>query len=405
MNRTARHLLTLLTAGALAACAAEPFDSPSPSPEVNPDLPAPAPPRVPHWLQTADGTRLVWTRSPDDAEGLVLAYEVCFEGSGMCATTEANFVEAPGRVAVTVAAVGEGGLRSEVVTLSGSDADPGIVADDVADTIPSYASGDFEVVQGALTSAPTVVASPVYGPLTVIGPPTNCPGNAQGKWGFCQHQTGYHKGNSKYAWDVNLNWTGYGPDMDANAEFSAVGFGKVTRAGGDAYNTIVVEHSSGGKYWFSSEYLHAKTVYVKKGDLVTPLVFLGRIGKTSKEPIPNHLHLRLAQKDAKGTPVSFDCSFKANLASITLGGSSAMKVGKTQTLPATGARTNGTVAGPLPAVNLNDTAASPQTWWTSSNKAVASVDGNGKVTAKAKGTAVITIRWHGVSASRTIGVK
>ena len=62
------------------------------------------------------------------------------------------------------------------------------------------------------------------------------------------------------------------------------------------------------------------------------------------------------------------------------------------------------VSGSWAALPLNGSNVYDNTWWKSSNSSVLSVDGYGKVTAKAAGSATITFYYSGVKATRSISV-
>jgi uncharacterized protein YjdB len=220
----------------------------------------------------------------------------------------------------------------------------------------------------------------------------------------------FTKYNDTLAYDINLNVTGTGGNLDKGMEFLPVGYGWVkkwlgtTAPGGDSLKTIYVDHSG-----WSSVYLHASVVNAKENDYVTPWTILGKIGGSGG--YPDHLHVSVYKK--VGTKlVSYSVSFLSNPVTIAWTQSlTQLKKGTATTLGATATRKHhvmghvgGTGGYVPPSVNLNTAAVFANTWWKSSNSSVLSVDGNGKVTAKAAGTATISLYYSGQLVKRTLTV-
>ena len=356
------------------------------------------PARAPQWSQVGGHQRLHFSRSVDDETGnsLVDHYQVCVGST--CHDTQTNFVDLDFSAdGATIVAVGFDGERSAAVRAAAPAGDP-------------VASEDhFAVMTGALT--PSSVPSPFFGDF-VIHSSSASSNVTTGPFSFWQHKSGYHKAgggvagaDDTYAWDDNLNLAGTATgDMDKGLYFYAMGNGKVVKYGGtvstgtNSVKSILVEHSG----WFSG-YLHASTVYVKDGDYVTPATILGKVGGSTG--YPNHLHAVCYTGTNKASGLkSFNVTFKKNPLTVTLSSSTSVAKGKTAIVTATGYRTHSAVSGSWAALPLNGSNVYDNTWWKSSNSSVLSVDGYGKVTAKAAGSATITFYYSGVKATRTISV-
>ena len=386
-----RFLVTLTTlVGLGGSCAQDGSSAPSDG--------TLGPARLPQWSQVGGHQRLHFSRSVDDETGnsLVDHYEVCVGST--CHATMTNFVDLDfSPDGATIVAVSLDGDRSQAVRAPAPSSDP-------------LASEDhFAVMTGALT--PSSVPSPFFGDF-VIHSSSASSNVTTGPFSFWQHKSGYHKAgggvagaDDTYAWDENLNLAGTaGSDMDKGLYFYAMGTGKVVKYGGtvstgtNSVKSILIEHSG----WLSG-YLHASVVYVKDGDYVTPATILGKVGGSTG--YPNHLHAVCYTGTNKASGLkSFNVTFSKNPLTVSLTGVTSLAKGKSATVTATGYRTHSAVSGSWAALPLNGSNVYDNTWWKSSNSTVLSVDGYGKVTAKAAGSATITFYYSGVKATRTISV-
>lgn len=357
-----------------------------------------APPTRLHWMRAGASVRLVFSRSEDDTadERRVARYVVCTPAA--CRSTELNYLDlAPeeARAAVAYAADASGALGGP------------------SDLARASVDGVLDL-DGVGAAASALVASsvtaPMPGPFVVLGP-SAASNKTTGAWSFWQHKSGFHKpsggidgSDDTFAWDINLNVSGAGSDMDAGMLFYAVATGTVTKWSGTilpgvgATKPILVDH---GGYW--SGYLHASVVYAKEGDQVSPFTALGKIGGSTG--YPNHLHLATYSGENKtGKLKSYDAALTQGSMDILLGSPSSIGVGASLLLPATGCRIAVLGLCVWGATNLNDAAVFKNTWWKSSKPAVVKVDGYGKITGVAKGTADISVLYSGKWGTKTITV-
>lgn len=373
-----------------------------------------APPTRLHWLRLEDRVRLVFSRSADDVvdASRVSHYVVCASDRG-CVKTTANFVEFPRTVEKSK--TGFGAMVFAVGALGRASCGSAVSALDRDLTIDGRITAISEKALGpqpqCYATPPKTVYSPVSGPL-VIFHCTTCTNATTMEWGFLQHQSGAHRpggginaADDTLAWDANLNVTGAGPNMDVNMEFMATGYGWATTWGGVAPGTgswkaILIDHCG----WFSG-YLHAAAVYVRTGDYLTPWTILGRIGHTGADN--DHLHFAVyGGRNVYGGLVSYDATILVNPAVILFSQPGSIAVGQSVALHAVASRAHAaTSSSVLPAVDLSSPSVTANTYWKTSDARIVVVDGNGKITGKARGSATITLYYSGTKASLLITVR
>ena len=378
-----------------------------------------APPSNLHWVDFGSHVRLVFDRSQDDtaSDSPVDHYLVCVNSTS-CAATTSNHLDFPAGDPV---AVGD-----EAVTVHAVGADD----EHVGPASESSLFGtNFTVIYGetllgseaygkigaplSTNSAPSKVYAPVYGSFSELGSSTGSNKTSKA-WGAWQHKSGAHKtygglnaSNDNYAWDLNLNLKfnigSDGANLDKKADFMPVGYGTVTtwagkNPGTDYNKSILIDH--GG--WFSG-YLHAYKVYVKKGDYVTPRTRIGRIGNSGNTN-NYHLHFAVYNGENKYNGLkSVDVSFITHSIKVSFTSVGTLAVGAVKKLKATAKPKHATGVS-ASSVDLNSSAVYDGTLWASSNKGVVSVNGNGVLTAKAKGSAVITLYYSGTKSTYTVTV-
>lgn len=363
-----------------------------------------APPEGLQRVVRVDGEVLVWSRSDDDVEGRrrVHHYEVSVDG------------EAPVPVTTNFAPLPESWEWVSVVPVD-AEGRRGQAAEGVAPELPlSIASDGFR--HGPTGAVPSMVYSPVYGPLEVLTGGTNV---TQGPWGFWRHESGFHRpgggiqgSNDTKCWDINLNVAGAHSNMDVGHDVVPMGFGTVQMwagdgPGGNGAGELLIDHGE----WFSG-YLHMQGIKPKAGDYVTPTTVLGVIGRVGADN--DHLHACVYTGENKaGGLKSFDVGFIPNQVSISFadGTSTTVGQGQSKTLPATAKLTHHCsadgepgCAGPM-VKYLNDGVHYDQTWWSSSSPGIATVDGYGKVTGKQPGSCTIAVAYGGVRKSIEVSVK
>lgn len=416
MNRSLLSI-SMLSIVALAGCAEEDTD-PTRGSSAEVAIPAGvgmsdvAPPSDPHWVLLGSERRLVFSRSAADVQdgSPVAGYKVC-TSLGTCVDTRSNFIDVAADVGFVKAVVYAVDLEGHLSAASGeAESSSGVMPS----PIDAYSAGEHTAqAQQALSGAPTLTYSPAYGDLTFLGQNSSS-NQTNGPWSFWAHQTGFHKpsggiqaSDDTWAYDVNLNVTGTGGDLDKGMEILPAGYGTVVKWGGsvspgtDSTKSVLIEHNAGGDIWWSG-YLHSRVVYAKLGDYVTPFTVLGLIGGSTG--YPNHLHFAVyAGQNQYGKLKSSPVSVHINTVNITLDPWSTVGVNQTKLLGAQAWRNHaaGLCLAPL---GLNSAAVYDNTWWKSSNTSILTVDGNGNVKGKSKGSATVTVWYGGTSASKLITV-
>jgi hypothetical protein len=369
-----------------------------------------APPEGAHWvvLQDEGIGKIVFSRTVED-EGdnpLVRGYLVCVEND-KCEQVNTNYLDLPldearsSNYEARVYALDDTGNVSPASnTALFSDYDIG--PDMANNMLINAALPPAAPTPTCNATAPTSVFSPVFGSLTVIG--SSASTNQTTKdWSFWQHKSGYHRpgggypgadgkspADDTYAWDINLNVSGANSNLDVGMPFYAAGWGKVTDV--NSNNSFRVDHCG-----WRSAYLHASTLFVRNGDYVTPTVRCGLIGRRGMRPEDNpndHLHW-VTYFNASGNPVSYNPGIIRNTVTISITGPSTISRGQSATLSATASLYHGSGICLASVINLNSTAMNANTWWKSSNTSLVKVDGSGKITAVARGTATISLYYSG----------
>lgn len=386
------------------------------------------PPSDLHWVVTSQAVRLVWSRPALPLDAADSYFVVC--ALDECAPSLVNFAEWPiaelPRLEVEEVQVSTVLPSLDLVSLPVGS----LYALDRVFDLPEFEPADPIGESGgaqkhgvSLTDGvPVTVYSPVFGSIRVLGasvgsnktdrewsfwrhadPPTHCkPANPVTS--SCSTCGAWDDTN---AYDINLNVTGAGSNMDKGMEFWGAGFGTARSYSGCAsLNPVLVEHTG----WWSF-YLHASSRTVSAGDYVTPLVRLGYIGEAGAPGVA-HLHFSVyTGTTASRGMTSRAVSFIANPVTITMA-SRSVRVGSTVTMTATAARVNHATStshdlsgGANPSnVNLNSSSVDANTWWKSSNTAVATVSGRGVVTGRSAGTATITVYYSGEMKTATVTV-
>lgn len=387
-------------------------------------------PIAPHFVRLPEIDRVVFSRPDTTDNRLIDHYEVCADE---CVDTAQNFADFPANdhLTVTVTAIGFDGTRSDELEIALGEnvtwdlrSDPveseaadtgaaGLTADDTGAIAPPHGT-----TASSYATPPTTVYSPVYGSTKEI-PSTSATNTTSREWGFWQHKGGFHHAgggingsDDTMAWDVNLNVTGASSNMDKKMEFFSAGFGWVATEwkrgygpGTDGCKSVLIDHSG----WFSG-YLHAYSVSVAGGDYVTPSTQIGKIGNTGVTDGNYHLHFATySGTNTVGGLVSYDVSLAENPVSISMGSTTTVARGASTTLTTTATRTNHAVShgygGTAPSsVNLNAAAVYDNTYWKSSDTSKVRVDGYGKVTGVAAGSATITVYYSGETKTKVITV-
>jgi hypothetical protein len=398
------------------------------APVFHEDANGPRPPHTLHFIVDGDDVRVQFSRSFDDAVGdsRVAAYEVCAGAS--CERTERNYLDLPAdfdpETPVAVHSVGlDGALGAasdpavlyEDLTI---DARTGVVRGDAfgalsdlpgAATARQAIAGDGGPLPQCYVQPPARVYAPVYGPFSVLGAGA-ANNQTNGPWSFWQHRTGFHRAgggvqgaDDTFAWDVNINVAGAGSNLDVGQIVLAMGYGTVrnwgnSEPGTDGVNSILIDHCG----WWTG-YLHNTVVYARTNDAVSPWTVVSTIGRRGADN--DHLHAVTYSRDAQGRLISYNAAFVQNAATIAfVNPPASVRVGQTVALSAQGNRTNTASGAAGAALNLNAAAQVKMTWWKSSNSAVLSVDGSGRLTGRAPGVATITLYWSGASRAVNISV-
>jgi hypothetical protein len=368
-----------------------------------------------HWVEQGDTVRLVFSRSPGDTaeQSPVAYYNVCVEMT-TCIRTETNYLDfsashpaiAKSRT-VTVQSVGLEGNFSLFSQPSRYGYELTVNPKDLG---VSDGQAGYATTHGALSTSgvPSKVYAPVAG--SIVHHSKYSGSNKTSKaWSFWQHKSGYHHthggingSNDTNAWDINLNVSGAGSNMDKKMPFYSAGYGTVVKwgykkPGTDNTKSILVNHNG----WYSG-YLHAASVYVKQGDYVTPWTKLGRIGKAGSTNYHLHFAVYEGANKYKGLK-SQNAKFKTHSVSVAFASFGSLKPGTSKSLTATASIKNYS-GQKMGSVGLNTSVDYAQTWWKSSNPSVVSVNGYGKLTAKKAGSATVSVYYSGVKASKSIKV-
>lgn len=386
-------------------------------------------PVYPHKAYTDQGkVSIVFSRIPYDVGyDLVTGYEAVF-ADGRINFLEHNYIDIyendliDGECNVAFRAIfynGERGKLSNFLKITQDDF--------VAMYIEEINKGDPRAEMSTISASgvSSTVYAPIMGTFKIFGSSDSSNATSQ-EWSFWQHKTDYHRkgggfkggADDTYAWDISLNlWyvSSTASDLDRGMTFYPVQSGTVVKwyvddsdtsndqsSSGNSANAILIKHTnSDGSNWWSG-YLHANTISVKDGDLVTissPIGTIGKKGSTNN----NHLHLIIYTGENKYSGLnSTDTSFEKT--SLTISPSSSnitIKKGKQQKIITTATATRGSAVFTY---DLNSSKYSNNMWWTSSNKSVASVGYLGYVKGVNEGTATITVYFSGEKATITVTV-
>lgn len=263
-----------------------------------------------------------------------------------------------------------------------------------------------------------VLTPPLFGPFNILR--RSVSDNAtDGPWGYWQHESEYHRpgrgidgANDTKAFDINLNLRRVASgarNLDVGMDFYAVADGTVVKWHGTISSSssrakpVLIEHVyNNSKYW--SGYLHASEVYVRPNDYVTPRTRIGKIGMAGTDN--DHLHLAVytgsnARTAAGSLLVSVDAQFGESRLNIVPLGQQTVRRNERRlfTTTAYGIRPYSTSI-----MNLNHQGFSRNTWWTTSNSSVATVDSQGYVRGVNPGQATITVYFSGGKASTVVKV-
>jgi hypothetical protein len=245
-------------------------------------------------------------------------------------------------------------------------------------------------VQAVATTGqvPAWVNAPFYGEFYGT---TSSPG-ATPSWydvpGSPQHRS-FATFDDTNAYDLNLH---HGIDQNlpaiAPAACTVTSLGTTfpgTLSGGSLGSVLL---DCGG--WYMG-LMHLKNIQVKSGDRVSQGQLLGTIWDTGA-PGVHHLHAAFYQKQTvSGVSklVSRRVNFVTRAVPLLLPSSVAVNIGGGST------QISGRVSYFGGAYRVEDNYYFNSTWWTSSNSGVASVDGRGRVTGRARGSATIQLSFSG----------
>jgi Bacterial Ig-like domain (group 2) len=374
-----------------------------------------APPSNLHWIHMQDRIRLVFSRSEDDTVDRrdVSHYVVCW-GSHDCESTSTNYIDFSRSVAPTelravafaVSINGSPSCGSQVSRLN-----PELTIDKrLPSTENARASAGPEAQ--CYSEAPSKVYSPFFGPLVKL---TGSSNKTTAEWGFWQHDgsshgpgAGINSADDTYAWDVNLNLNvaDSANNMDVGMDFFAAGYGTAVKWGGkapgaDSFKSVLIDHCG----WFSG-YLHGTSIRPKTGDYLTPWTAIGKVSRSGLETNPNdHLHFAVYRgtNTSRGL-VSYNATILSNTL-VILTARPSLRVGQSASLAAVAERAHAAQYAPdLNSISLNSSSVVKNTYWISSNPRIVTVDGNGKLTGKAKGSATVTLYYSGLKKTTTVSI-
>ncbi|CAM2005146.1 peptidoglycan DD-metalloendopeptidase family protein [Acanthopleuribacter pedis] len=277
------------------------------------------------------------------------------------------------------------------------------------------ADGLVLVQEEAAKRATPSPKTPIMGRYNLL---TGSSNQTSGPWGFWEHRSGYHApgrgiggADDTHAVDINLNVRNAGRDMDSGMPFFAAGAGTVVKYHGTVSPSsrngyaLLIEHGTSSDRWWAG-YLHASQLNVRVGDRVTEQTRLGFIGATGNT---NNTHLHYVTyrgENRKHNGRSLLVSFRPNHSRQLVGYSlsrTTLSLGQTKTLrvQAVGRRGRSSYSYGV----LNEAKYDRNTWWSSSNRNVVTVDGRGKLTARGRGTATITLYFSGEIRTTTVTVE
>lgn len=388
------HLVRYLAFALASLVAACPNAHTAPE-QTSEDIDLAAPPRVVDTVVLEDvGRRVVFDRGRRSDETVAARHSVCVVG-GTCVDIDTNYVDiddiaGTGGVELLIYALDpEVPMGEEVITVDPLPIGP--LVQFLAGTGPTAA---------CYSSPPTTIWAPVFGSFRVLGASAGS-NITDREWSFWQHRSGYHRAgggisgaNDTYAWDANVNTGTTGSNRDVGMEFFGMGYGTALAWGTRATDLLV--DACGWHFG----YLHGSTLFVRPGDYVTPRTALGRIGRTGTDN--DHLHF-VVYSGPRTRLVSYDALFLTNPVTIRWTSSSSLALGSARTSGVFADRYHASGAW-MSAVDLNSSAANPHTWWTSSASTILSVDGNGILTPRARGSATISVSYSGERASRVYTV-
>lgn len=253
-------------------------------------------------------------------------------------------------------------------------------------------AAEFAAPAGQVTG-PYFITSPVYGGWSGDEKWYDVPGSPLHK--------AFATFDDTNAYDLNLP-----SNRENQLPVYSPGYGKVTSLGttstypgtldGGTYGAVLIDHQNG----ICTGYMHMRSIQVKAGDSVTPNTIIGYI---SDKGVAGVIHLHFAfylkiKKNGKDylssirpdyiAPRDFNLSLPA---SLTLRRGASYQISAPVPFPGITSR-------------IEDQRWYNNTLWKSSSSGVATVSGNGRVTAIAAGSSTITLKFSGKTFSIPVRV-
>ena len=371
--------------------------------QSRPDI---APPSGLHWIRMEDRLRLVFSRSEDDTEDNrdISYYMVCW-GPRDCESTTSNFLDFSRASELTklqalVFAVRLDGTPSCASRLSRLDLDLTINQASMSKHVNGSQVKGAGPQPQCYSTPPTQIYAPFFGSQVILGSTANTNATSS-EWSYWQHKSGFHRprggingSDDTYAWDVNLNVIGASSNLDVGMDFFAAGYGWAVNWGGNAPGAgtakqVLIDHCG----WFTG-YLHGTAIRPKANDYLTPWTTIGKVSRNGADN--DHLHFVVYRgTNGPGTLISYNATLLPSTLTISTTTPS-LRVGQSASLTATANRSHVASGAPsISSVGLNSVDVFPNTWWKSSNTQIVTVDGYGKITGKARGSASITLYYSG----------